>query len=109
MIDLIQFPSTREPIEDYSLMMMGDEVMAVEIFVDSMAVMNVKNSPSSKWRLIPKPLFSIVMMLWFMKSTVLPGKGRTIKRLHQRAVFYLVSQRVLVIMIAIWNQSYREL
>jgi hypothetical protein len=30
--------------------MMGDEVMAEEIFVDSMAVMKVNNSTSSKWR-----------------------------------------------------------
>jgi hypothetical protein len=90
-------------------MMMGDEVMAVEISVDLMAVMKVKNSLSPKWRLIPKPLFSMVTMLWFMKSSVLLGKGRTIKILHQRAVFYLVSQRVLVIITAIWNRSYREL
>jgi hypothetical protein len=61
-------------------------------------VMKVKNSTSPKWRLIPKPLFSLVTMLWFMKSYVLLGKGRMIKILHQRAVFYLVLQRVLVIM-----------
>jgi hypothetical protein len=107
MIDLMQFPSTHVLIEDYSLMMMGDEVMAVEIFVDSTAVMKMKNFPSLKWRQIsdPKTLVSMVTMHWFMKSSVLLGKGPTIKRLHHRAVFYVVSQIVLVIMIAIWNQS----
>jgi hypothetical protein len=50
MIDLIQFPSTHVPIEDYLLMMMGDEVMVLELFVDSMAVMKVKSYPSLKWR-----------------------------------------------------------
>jgi hypothetical protein len=34
MIDLMKFPSTHVLIEDYSLMMMGDEVTAVEIFRD---------------------------------------------------------------------------
>jgi hypothetical protein len=39
MIDLIQFPSPYVPKEDYSHIMKGDENMAVEIVVVSMAVM----------------------------------------------------------------------
>jgi hypothetical protein len=47
-IDLIQFPSPHVHIEDYSHIMVGDEVMAVEIIVDSMVIMKAKNSPSMK-------------------------------------------------------------
>jgi hypothetical protein len=49
-IDLIQFSSTHVPIEDYSHILIANEVMVVEIFVDSMVVMKVKNSTSPKWR-----------------------------------------------------------
>jgi hypothetical protein len=34
--------------EDYSHIMVGDEVMAVEIIMESMAMMKAKKSPSPK-------------------------------------------------------------
>jgi hypothetical protein len=46
MIDLIQFPSSHVPTEDYSHIMVGDEVMDVEIIVESMVMMKVNKSPS---------------------------------------------------------------
>jgi hypothetical protein len=50
MIDLIQFPSYYVPTKDYSHMMVGDEVMAVEIIVESMAMMKTNKSLSLEWR-----------------------------------------------------------
>jgi hypothetical protein len=46
MIDLIQFPSPHVPTEDYSHIIVGDEVMAVEIIVESTPMMKAKKSPS---------------------------------------------------------------
>jgi hypothetical protein len=48
MIDLIQFPSPHVPTEDYSHIMVGDEVMVVEIIVESMVLMKAAKSPSPK-------------------------------------------------------------
>jgi hypothetical protein len=48
MIDLIQFSSPHVSKDDYSYMIVGDEVMAVEIMVELMAMMTKKNSPSPK-------------------------------------------------------------
>jgi hypothetical protein len=31
-------------------MMVGDEIMAVEIVVESMSMMNTKKTPSTEWR-----------------------------------------------------------
>jgi hypothetical protein len=50
MIYLIQFPSPHVPTKDYSHMMVGDEIMAVEIVVESMSMMNTKKTPSTEWR-----------------------------------------------------------
>jgi hypothetical protein len=49
MIDPIQFPSPHVLIEDYSHMMVGYKVMAVEIVVVLMVTMKTKKS-SSKCR-----------------------------------------------------------
>jgi hypothetical protein len=46
MTDLIQFPSPHVHIEDYSHIMVGDEVMVVEIVVESMMMMKAMKSPS---------------------------------------------------------------
>jgi hypothetical protein len=48
MIDLIQFPSPHVPIENFSHIMVGDEVMVVEIIVESMVLMKAAKSPSPK-------------------------------------------------------------
>jgi hypothetical protein len=48
MIDLIQFHSSHVPTEDYSHMMMEDEFMVVEIIVESMVMMEAKNSLSQE-------------------------------------------------------------
>jgi hypothetical protein len=48
MIDLIQLPSSHVPTEDYSKIMVGDEVMVVEIVVESMTMIKAKKPPL--WR-----------------------------------------------------------
>jgi hypothetical protein len=56
----------------------GDEIMRVEIVVDSMAMMKAKIPLSGVERetnLVLKTLFSMVMVLWFAKSSVLLGIG----------------------------------
>jgi hypothetical protein len=111
MIDLMQFPSTHVLIEDYSLMMMGYEVMAVEIFVDSMAVMKMKNFPSLKWRQRSDPktlVFNGDDALVHVKLRAF-GKRANDQETTSESGVYLVLQIVLVIMIAIWNQSGWEL
>jgi hypothetical protein len=47
-IDLIQFPSPHVPTEDYSHIMVGNEVMVVDIVVESMVMMNAVKSPSTE-------------------------------------------------------------
>jgi hypothetical protein len=47
MIDLIQFSSPHVPTVDYSHIMVGDEVMVVEIIVKSM-MMKAAKAPSSE-------------------------------------------------------------
>jgi hypothetical protein len=44
MIDLIQLPSPHVPTEDYSHIMVGDEVMMVEIITESVVMMKAKKS-----------------------------------------------------------------
>jgi hypothetical protein len=44
MIDLIQLPSPHVPTEDYSHIMVGDEVMTVEIIMESVVMMKAKKS-----------------------------------------------------------------
>ena len=46
MIDLIQFHPPHMPTEDYSHMVMGDEVMAGEIVVVMMVMKMASNFPS---------------------------------------------------------------
>jgi hypothetical protein len=45
-IDIIQFPSPHVPTEDYSHIMVGDEVMVVEIVVEWMLMRKATKSSS---------------------------------------------------------------
>jgi predicted small integral membrane protein len=79
MIDLIQFPSPHVPIEDYSHIIVGDEVMVAEIIVESIVMMKSKKSPLPRVKmetnLVPKSFFLMVTVLWFMKTSVPMGSG----------------------------------
>jgi hypothetical protein len=44
MIDFIQLPLPYVPIDDYSHIMVGDEVMTVEIIIESVVMMKTKKS-----------------------------------------------------------------